>query len=108
MEPRSFTLRNGDSLLIREAEPDDAGALLAYLEEVSGESDLLTFGPGEFELSEDAEREHLETSRASENPLHIVGMTGGTIASTLHFFGGSRPRVALRSNCILGCHQRLA
>ena len=32
--------------------PADAAAMLEYLEAVSGESDFLTFGPGEFELTD--------------------------------------------------------
>jgi RimJ/RimL family protein N-acetyltransferase len=48
---RRFTQRDGRSAEIRVAQPADAAAMLEYLEAVSGESDFLTFGPGEFAIS---------------------------------------------------------
>ena len=59
MNPRTIALRDARTLLIRDAVPDDAAAILAYLEVISGESDFLTFGPGEFELNETQEAEYL-------------------------------------------------
>jgi len=52
MEQRKVRLNDGRVLVIREAAAEDARALLTYVEAVSGESDFLSFGPGEFELTE--------------------------------------------------------
>jgi hypothetical protein len=52
MEPRKYELKNGRVLLIREVSVEDARALLDYVKRISGESDFLSFGPGEFELTE--------------------------------------------------------
>ena len=92
MEPRSYELKNG-SLLIREAEAEDAGALLTYIEDVSGESDYLTFGPGEFELTEREEAEFLRACRASDNEVYLLALAGDEIVGTLNFSAGHRSRV---------------
>jgi hypothetical protein len=59
MEPRKHELKNGRVLLIREVAVEDARALLDYVERISGESDFLSFGPGEFELTESEEEEFI-------------------------------------------------
>ncbi len=92
MEPRSYEFKNG-SLLIREAEVEDAGALLTYIENVSGESDYLTFGPGEFELTEREEAEFLRACRASDNEVYLLALAGDEIVGTLNFSAGHRSRV---------------
>jgi hypothetical protein len=51
MKPRKHHLKNGRILVIREATGKDVQAVLDYLEGISGESEFLTFGPGEFELT---------------------------------------------------------
>jgi RimJ/RimL family protein N-acetyltransferase len=93
MEPRKHQLRNGRVLLIREAVPQDARAVLEYIQAISGESDFLTFGPGEFELTEAEEESILRRYRASEDRLYLLGLVGDMIVSTLSFSAGRRPRV---------------
>ncbi len=93
MEARSHELKNGCVLLIREAMPEDVRAVLDYVEAVSGESDFLTFGPGEFELTEAQEKDFLGRCHEADNQLYIVGLIGDQIVSTLNFSAGRRPRV---------------
>ena len=52
MEPRKYTLKNSLLLIVRPVAVEDARAVLDYVKSVGGESDFLTFGPGEFELTE--------------------------------------------------------
>jgi len=93
MEARSHALENDCVLLIREAMPEDARAVLDYVEAVSAESDFLTFGPGEFELTEAQEEDYLRKCRDADNQLYLVGLIAGQIVSTLSFSAGRRPRV---------------
>jgi len=86
-------LRNGRVLLIREAAPEDARAVLAYVQGVSEESEFLTFGPGEFELTVAAEEEVLRKYRDSDNQLYILGLIDDTIVATLSFSAGHRRRL---------------
>jgi RimJ/RimL family protein N-acetyltransferase len=93
MEPRQHELKNGRVLLIREAMVHDARDVLDYIQDISGESDFLSFGPGEFELSEAEEEDFLRRCRDSDNQLYIVGLIADRIVSTLVFSAGRRPRV---------------
>jgi RimJ/RimL family protein N-acetyltransferase len=93
IEPRQHKLKNGLVLSIREARVQDARVLLDYIQDISGESDFLTFGPGEFDLSEADEKEYLRKCRESDNQLYLVGLIAGRVVSVLTFSGGRRSRV---------------
>jgi RimJ/RimL family protein N-acetyltransferase len=93
MESRKHELKSGRVLLIREVAVEDARAVLDYVERISGESDFLSFGPGEFELTEPEEQDFIRKCRASDNQLYILGSIDDTIVSTLVFSAGRRPRV---------------
>lgn len=93
VESRKHELKNGRVLLIREVAVEDTRAVLDYVERISGESDFLSFGPGEFELTEPEEEDFIRKCRASDNQLYILGSIDNTIVSTLVFSAGRRPRV---------------
>ncbi|HJO93726.1 MAG TPA: GNAT family N-acetyltransferase [Victivallales bacterium] len=86
-------LKNGKEILIREAKEEDANEILNYIETISRESDFLTFGPGEFGISEIEEKEFLNNCAESENLLYLVGVINDKIVSSLSFSAGSRPRI---------------
>lgn len=90
---RAVTLRDGRSVRIRRAVPDDAAAVLAYLRTVGGESDNLTFGAEGPDLDEGQEREYLTRVAASDNSLAIVALDGDRIVGSLTFDGGRRQRL---------------
>ena len=80
-------------LTLREAEPQDAERLLAYIELIAGESENITFGPGEFGLSVGEEREFLRQSAETPTSLYLIAEVEGEIAGTLSFSTGKRPRL---------------
>ena len=96
MKPREYRLKNGEVLVIREAEIEDARDLIEYAEATSGESDNLTFGSGEFDISLSQEEEIIRNSRGADNILYIVGVVQNRIAAFLMFIGGKRPRLRHR------------
>lgn len=93
MQPRKHHLKDGRVLVIREAAVEDARAVLDYIKGISGESDYLSFGPGEFELSVPEEEEYLRKCRDSDNQLYLLGLIDDMVVSTLTFSAGRRPRV---------------
>ncbi|MFH1927277.1 MAG: hypothetical protein ABIK79_03745 [Chloroflexota bacterium] len=93
MQPRKQCLKNGRMLVIRKAAVEDARAVLDYIKGISGESDYLSFGPGEFELSVPEEEEYLRKCRDSDNQLYLLGLIDDMVVSTLTFSAGRRPRV---------------
>lgn len=50
-----------ENIVIREARANDAGAILAFLKQVGGESDNLTFGSEGLPFSEEDEAKYLES-----------------------------------------------
>ncbi|MFA6689278.1 MAG: GNAT family N-acetyltransferase [Sphaerochaetaceae bacterium] len=80
--------------VIREATGDDAVALLAYIDDIAGESDNLTFGPGEFVMDVKSEKEFLERTLRTDNCLYLLALEGERIIGSLNFIAGSRPRIA--------------
>jgi RimJ/RimL family protein N-acetyltransferase len=86
-------LKNGRLLVLREAEPRDAENILAYIEQVAGESENLTFGPGEFELTVEQERAFLQMCFDSPTSLYLLAELDGELAGTLSFSAGKRRRI---------------
>ncbi len=91
--PREVELPNGQRLLLRQAEVEDAPALLDYIQAIGGESDFLTFGPGEFELSLAQEEAALRAYRDADNQLYLLGWIDDALVGSLAFSAGRRPRV---------------
>lgn len=80
------------NLLLRQAVPDDAARIIAYLNEVAGESDNLMFGRGEFTITLEQEKELLQQTLQSTRDLFLVAEMDGQIVGTLTFFCGKRNR----------------
>ena len=93
MEPRKYKLKIGGVLLIREVMVEDVRDVLNYVEDISSESDFLTFGRGEFELNEVEEEDFLRKYCDSDCQLYILGLIDDTVVGTLSFSAGRRPRV---------------
>jgi RimJ/RimL family protein N-acetyltransferase len=83
-----------ENVTIRKAEISDAAALIEYLNIIGGESDFLTFGPGEFGRSVEAEAEFIANALNKKNALFIIAVTSGKVIGNLNFSGGPRERTA--------------
>lgn len=92
MEARTYRLPDDSEILIRPAGISDAEELLDYVEAVSRESEFLTFGPGEFGLTVEKERDYLTAVLAASNELYLVASDGGRLVGTLNFKAGPRSR----------------
>jgi RimJ/RimL family protein N-acetyltransferase len=86
-------LTNHLLLTLRPALPKDAEQVLAYLEQVAGESENLTFGPGEFDISLEQERVLLQQVFDIPTSLYLLAEIEGDIVGTLTFSAEKRPRV---------------
>jgi RimJ/RimL family protein N-acetyltransferase len=84
--------KNGLSVIIREATADDAEELVEFVELISGESNFLSMGPGEFGVSVEEERKILEARRESKDQVYMVACIDGAIVGSLGFTAGRRPR----------------
>lgn len=88
-----YELENGKQLIIREATKEDAVDVIDYINKISSESDFLTFGKGEFNISLEAEEEIIESSQKSDNSIFITAEIDGEIVGQLIFRGGHRTRI---------------
>ncbi len=86
-------LRSGQTLVIREAEKEDASRIIDYINTVGKETDNLTFGEGGFGITVDKEGEFIEGISKSDNQLMICAFKEDTLVGQLVFTGGSRPRI---------------
>lgn len=86
--------KDGRPLEIREARAEDARRLVAYVEQISGESDFLGFGPGEFGIGVEKEEEILEDYRTTGHKLYLVACMAEEIIGTLSYEAGKWPRLA--------------
>lgn len=93
-QPRRIRLKTGEELVIREATPQDAAGLLDYVEAISGESDNLTFGPGEFDLTLAQEQEYLAAVQKRSTAIYLVGFLGDELVASLSFTAGLRKRMS--------------
>jgi RimJ/RimL family protein N-acetyltransferase len=87
------SLKNNLRLTLRRAGPNDAEEVLAFLNQVAGESENITFGPGEFGLDLEQERAFLQQTAESQTSLYIIAAIAGEIVGTLTFSSGKRPRL---------------
>ncbi len=91
---RSMKLENGKCLVLREANINDAEAMLQYLNIVGGESDNLLFGANEFRLTVEQERNYIESMRGNDNALMAIGVIDGQIISVAQVAAPPRKRIA--------------
>ncbi len=87
-----------DNLIIRKAIPDDAENILAFLNQVGGETDNLLFGLNEFIMPIKQEQEYIESINNSNNSIMLIGIIDNEIASVASIQGFSRKRIAHRGN----------
>src|SRR5215204_5471504 len=93
MQTRGYTLKSGKVLILRDATPDDASSVITFVEALSGQTDYLSFGPGEFGYSEAQERAFIRNSEISINALFLLAFIEDALVGILTFIGGERPRV---------------
>lgn len=92
MKATTHTLKNGLAVLIRDAQPTDAVALLNKIQRVASETDYLGFGAGEFTMTTQQEKDFLEKARAADNQLYLLAIINNEIAGSLNFAAGTRAR----------------
>lgn len=78
-------------MIIREARPDDAGQLIAYIQRLIGEPGInIPLTPAEFTLSVEEEREFLAKSAAAPNSIFLLAEVDGEIVGEINCRGGTR------------------
>lgn len=88
-------------MTLREATPDDAEELIAYIHRLDAEPDpMIPRAPGEFQMTAEAERTLLAEYAASDNSVYLVAEAEGRLVGCLSCTGGKRR--ATRHNADFG------
>ncbi len=88
----TYKTNQNQTLVVREPDKNDARNLLKYIDKVSAETDFLTFGPGEYEMSLEDEKKIIETCQKSLNKIILIAEIKDEIIGCLIFRGGDRLR----------------
>ncbi|MEL7530961.1 MAG: GNAT family protein [Bacteroidota bacterium] len=88
-----FILSNGQALSIREAKPEDAAKLIAYVKQIADETHFLTFGSDEFQISEAQEASLLKNYAETENRIFFVALLDQQIVGILNIFASGKKRL---------------
>ncbi|MEL6593232.1 MAG: GNAT family N-acetyltransferase [Bacteroidota bacterium] len=81
------------TLSIREALPEDAAAILAYVDQVAGETNFLTFGQGEFTVTIEQEERLLKHYQQSDNQIFILALREAQIVGMLNVHASHKTRL---------------
>jgi RimJ/RimL family protein N-acetyltransferase len=87
-------LKDGRSLRISHVRRTDAAEIVAYVNRVCGESDYLTFGLGEFEMTVQEEEKFIDALEGGRFDFMLKGVVDGEIVSLCQIVSRrNRPRV---------------
>lgn len=86
-------LTNGRAISVEHVTEADAPRVLHYLGIVSAETDFLTFGAGEFPMTEEEEAKHIAETYASGSGFLLKATVDDTIVSLAGLRRSLRPRI---------------
>ena len=96
--PLTITAKSGQPVTIRSAEPDDATRLIVFVHSVLAESPFFGLKPGEFDRTEDQERQWIQEHLDGPGKLVVMAEVLGAVIGCLSFDNGSYHRIAHRGS----------
>lgn len=90
---KTVSLADGSAACFSPLQAEDAAASLRYLEAVAGETDFLSFGPGDFASSVEQQAEFLRSLEGGASGLMTKAVTAGEIAGVASIRRTDRPRI---------------
>lgn len=85
------------AIIYQEAKPDDAKAIIEYLNKVAGETNNLTFGLNECEINEVQEQQLIKEIKEDINSVMIVAKDGNKVVGIGSLSGNQKKRLRHRS-----------
>lgn len=101
---KKVILRNGEQLVVREANEEDAEAIIEFIQAVGDESDNLTFAGSEFNPTIEEERSVLRDHLEKSNQIFVIALIDGKIAGQMNAKASHKSR--LRHACEIGISTR--
>lgn len=97
---KKIKLKNNIDLIIREAKIIDASNIIEYVDDVSGETDFLTFGRGEFNKTLEEEEKIIEEHIKANNRIFLIAEINNKIIGVLNVNANNKKR--LKHICSFG------
>jgi RimJ/RimL family protein N-acetyltransferase len=91
---KEVKLKNGENLILRKSEVNDASKLIEYLNMVGGETDNLLFGANEINLNEEQEKAFIENISNKKNSIMLVGLIDEKVVSVAQISAAARNRIS--------------
>ncbi len=86
-------IKNGKRLQISRTVPEDAAAVIEFVNQIAGESDNLTFGKGEFLKTIEQEKQYFSDLQKSKNSVFIVGKVENQVVSVADLSAPEKKRL---------------
>jgi RimJ/RimL family protein N-acetyltransferase len=91
-----------DARSTRDAEPEDAAALISLRKQIFGETDFMLYSPEEYSASPEEAAAQLQRIRKSGHSRSLIVDCGGTVVGFLGVTGSSIPRPRHSGQVFLG------
>ncbi len=89
---KKVLLKGGEELLFRKATEEDAQRMANFKQCICKETDFLSFGENEIEITAETERETIRSENSKDNSVIFIAVVNEAIAGFVTFKGGSRIR----------------
>ena len=104
--PKTITLKNGAAALLRSPLPDDAAAMVDFMDTVAAETENLIMSPEDGSMSIEQESEYLASSLTSETEAMIVCEIDGHIAGNCQISFNRRARTRHRAGVAIALREK--
>jgi RimJ/RimL family protein N-acetyltransferase len=94
IEPRSYTLRTGESIIVRSAQLEDVQALIEQTRAVMAEGIFMVTASEEFNVTREQGEAWVQSHISDEGKILLVAIVQEQLIGLLHFKSGGRRRLA--------------
>lgn len=94
IERRSYTLRTGESIVVRSAQPGDAHALIALTQAMMAEGKFMVTASEDFNVTIEQQEAWIQSHASDEGKILLVAIAQEQVIGALHFRSGVRRRLA--------------
>ncbi|WMJ24142.1 GNAT family protein [Paludicola sp. MB14-C6] len=98
-------LKNGKTLTLRKPTKQDAAAMIAYLNQVGGETDFLLVGKNGCRFTVEQEEAFIESINANENSIMLLGFVEDELVSISTLSTPCNPRMAHNAELAISVKQ---
>jgi RimJ/RimL family protein N-acetyltransferase len=98
IESKTLTDQTGHQFTIRNAQPDDAAAVLTYIRSVAEKTDFFVIQPDEFPATVEEEQSWIQDHLDHPGKIILLAEADGDIIGSVTFEAGTFRRIAHRGN----------